>query len=353
MKEVIKLTNIIDAHVHLRTIADKRMPLCTPHTAKFVSGMLPMPNTNPHIYTSEDARKYRQEIELVLKHFELLGTVDIFPTIYLTPQTNVNDLVAGYLAGDVFSCKQYPRGATTNSAEGVSGIKEMFPIYQVMEKYGIPLHVHCEMPMDVDVDIFDSEKFAIQEMLIPILDNFPNLKVSMEHITTKEAAELVSSGIYPNLVATVTPQHLLYDRNKMLRGGLDAHLYCMPILKRKKHMEAIRNAVKNDERGVFLCGTDSAPHFKTDKNECGCAGVYSAPVFVEAYVKAFMEMNVLEKLQAFMSDNFCKFYGYTVPEAMQKTVVVEQVEPWKVPDVYDGIVPLFHGEELNLKARLQ
>lgn len=349
---IIGLENVIDGHVHFRTLADTRLPRCAKYTAQFVSATVPMPNTNPHIFTSDDARRYFADIDKILRYpGNGLENTELLMTLYLTPQTDIDDLIRGYRNGDFFSVKQYPHGATTNSESGVTGIEEMFPLYAVMEEYGIPLHMHCEMPAGVDVDVFDSEAMAIEHMLLPILKRFPKLKAAMEHITTKEAAQLVAGGEYPNLGASVTPQHLLFNRNHMLRGKLDPHLFCMPILKRKEHMLAIRQVVASGHPKFWL-GTDSAPHLKHDKLECGCAGTYSAPVFLEAYTMAFRDMDALQHMQAFASNNFCKFFNYEIPERAHKRVFIEEVEPWVVPEDYEGIVPLFHGQELTLKARL-
>jgi dihydroorotase len=356
MNTIVKLLNIIEGHFHPRTFECGRLPLCMKYSAEFASALLPMPNTGipdvrDHIVNSTLARAYRADLLRAMSDDNM--DADLLLTLYLTPKTDLVDLVDGFERGDFFSGKQYPMGATTGSDEGVSGVEEMFPVYEVMQEYGIPLHMHCEMPTSVDVDVFDSEAIAIDEMLLPVLRRFPELKVTMEHITTKEAVQLVSSDEYPNLAASVTPQHLLYNRNHMLRGKLDQHLFCMPILKRKEHMEAIQDIVASGHKKFYM-GTDSAPHMKEDKYACGCAGTYSAPVFVEAYTMFFQQAGALDKMQGFMSDNFCNFFDYVVPEKMQKTVVVEQVElgSRQIPNEIDGIVPLFHGQSLGLQARV-
>ena len=245
------------------------------------------------------------------------------------------------------ACKLYPAGATTNSDSGLSQIENAYPVFEAMQKHGMPLLIHGEVT-DSDVDIFDREKVFIDRTLRPLVEKFPNLKIVLEHITTADAVEFVNS-CGDNVAATITAHHLLNNRNDMLVGGIRPHLFCLPILKRQTHQLALLKAATSGSTKFFL-GTDSAPHAK-DKKEtaCGCAGCYTAFAAIELYAEAFESMNALDKLEGFAS-----FYGpdfYALPRNESKITLVK--ESWKVPDKLefgdDVVVPYRAGEELIWK----
>lgn len=227
----------------------------------------------------------------------------------------------------------------------MAALQDIFPVLEVMEEIGMPLCVHGEMPAHLDIDPFYSEAKFLEVGLSEILKRFPKLRVSLEHVTTKEACDLVRSGSHENLVATVTPQHLHHDRRDLFRGGLRPYLYCLPILKGEKHRQAIQEAVlSGDPR--FGLGTDSAPHLIADKlKDCGCAGVFSAPVALEAYTEFFAQNGALDMLQAFSSDNMCRFYGVSLPKRM---VTLEYVEGGyvKTQDNHVGPYPFWTDRKM-------
>ncbi|HCP20202.1 MAG TPA: dihydroorotase, partial [Marinobacter hydrocarbonoclasticus] len=264
---------------------------------------------------------------------------------YLTESTTAETIREAKAAG-VVAAKLYPAGATTNSASGVTDIRNIYPVLEAMADCGMLLLVHGEVT-DSDIDIFDREKVFLERVLAPTLAAFPSLRVVLEHITTADSAEFVRSHQGNNLGATLTPQHLMYNRNHMLVGGIRPHLYCLPILKRNKHQEALREVVASGDPRFFL-GTDSAPHAK-DKKEaaCGCAGCYSAYGAIGLYADIFEELGILDKLEAFASFNGADFYG--LPRNTDTVTLIR--EPWTMPEnlplAGGGIVPLKAGETVN------
>jgi dihydroorotase len=266
-------------------------------------------------------------------------------TLYLTESTTAETIREAKAAG-VVAAKLYPAGATTNSASGVTDIRNIYPVLEAMADCGMLLLVHGEVT-DSDIDIFDREKVFLERVLAPTLTAFPSLRVVLEHITTAYSAEFVRNHQGNNLGATLTPQHLMYNRNHMLVGGIRPHLYCLPILKRNKHQEALREVVASGDPRFFL-GTDSAPHAK-DKKEaaCGCAGCYSAYGAIGLYADIFEELGILDKLEAFASFNGADFYG--LPRNTDTVTLVR--EPWTMPEnlplAGGGIVPLKAGETVN------
>lgn len=233
-------------------------------------------------------------------------------TCYLTDSLDINELTAGYEQGVFTAAKLYPANATTNSNHGVSDIPAIYPLFEQMQKIGMPLLIHGEVT-DAAVDIFDREARFIDQVMEPIRRHFPELKIVFEHITTKDAADYVLAG-NRFLGATITPQHLMFNRNHMLVGGIRPHLFCLPILKRSTHQEALRQVVASGSDRFFL-GTDSAPHAKHRKeSSCGCAGVFNAPSALPAYATVFEELNALQHLEAFCSLNGPRFYGLPVNE---------------------------------------
>ena len=265
--------------------------------------------------------------------------------LYLTDKTTP-EMVREAKAAGIVAFKLYPAGATTNSDSGVTNLFNLLPVLEEMAKQGILFLTHGEVT-DADVDIFDREAVFIDKIMKPILNQLPNLKVVFEHITTAEAAKLVcESG--DNVAATVTPQHLMYNRNHLLVGGVRPHFYCLPIIKRESHRQALIRAVTGEKSHKFFLGTDSAPHPKHAKeNACGCAGMFSAMTAIELYAQIFEQAGALDKLEAFASQNGARFYG--LPENTRKMTLIKQAQ--KIPEsVQFGeseVVPMCAGEEIN------
>ena len=270
-------------------------------------------------------------------------------TCYLTDGTDPVDLVAGHRDGVFTAAKLYPAHATTNSQLGVTSIDRIYLVLEAMQRSGIPLLTHGELVRS-DVDIFDREKFFIDEVLVPTLRRFPGLKVVMEHVTTRDGVDMVRA-FKGRVGATITPQHLLYHRNALFEGGLRPHLYCMPVLKRSVHRDALRAAATSGDQSFFL-GTDSAPHLRHLKEAaCGCAGVFSSPIAIQAYLRVFAEENALDRFEAFASLNGPAFYG--LPSNEDKVSYVEKPSPvaecLEVPREGE-IVCLLGGETVEWSA---
>lgn len=335
------LTRPDDWHIHLRDA--QALTLTVPAVARYFGRAIVMPNLLPPVTTAALADEYRQRILSALPsdaHFEPLMT------LYLTDNTSADEICKGHQSGTVTACKLYPAGATTNSDSGVTDIKNLYPVLDAMQKLAMPLLIHGEVTAS-EVDIFDREKTFIDVQLAPLLKDFPELKVVFEHITTAEAAQFVEAG-NPYLAATITPQHLMYERNHMLVGGIKPHLYCLPILKRRQHQEElVRVATQNDNAKFFL-GSDSAPHSTAAKeNACGCAGCYSGHATLELYAEVFEQAGALNKLEAFASHNGPDFYGL----ARNADKIVLKKQSWQAPmEVAFGdslITPLRAGEPLH------
>lgn len=331
-----------DWHLHLRDDAMLRAVL--PPTARAFGRAVVMPNLKPPVTSTALAEAYRARIREALP-----AGADFTPlmTAYLTDRTDPDDLAAGFAAGVLSAVKLYPAGATTNSDHGVTSLTRLDRVLERLAAIGMPLLVHGEVT-DHDVDIFDREARFLEEILDPILHRFPTLKVVVEHATTREAVQLVRSH-GERVGCTITPQHLLVNRNDMLVGGIKPHLYCLPVLKRKDHQVALLEAATSGEAGFFL-GSDSAPHARGAKESaCGCAGCYSAPAALPLYAEAFERAGALEQLETFASLNGPAFYGLPVNEA---TVTLVR-KPWVVPEsvAVDGpaaeIVPFWAGESLR------
>lgn len=329
-----------DWHIHLRdgavlqhTVAD---------AARMFSRAIIMPNLVPPARNVAEAGEYRQRILAAVptsRQFEPLMT------LYLTDQTRAADVQAAKASGFVHAAKLYPAGATTNSDSGVTALERIYPALEAMAEVGMPLLVHGEVTGN-EVDIFDREKRFIDEQLVDLVARFPSLKVVMEHITTADAVQFVESA-RANVGATITPQHLLFNRNHMLVGGIKPHFYCLPILKRSSHQEALLQAATSGNSRFFL-GTDSAPHAQhTKEAACGCAGCYSAFAAIELYATAFEQENALDKLEAFASHFGADFYG--LPRNTDTITLVR--ESWQVPAQLpfgeQQVVPLCAGDTLN------
>ena len=266
-------------------------------------------------------------------------------TLYLTESMTPETIREAKAAG-IVAAKLYPAGATTNSASGVKDIRNIYPVLEAMADCDMLLLVHGEVT-NADIDIFDREKVFLERVLAPTLEAFQNLRMVLEHITTADSAEFVRQHSGDNLGATLTPQHLMYNRNHMLVGGIRPHLYCLPILKRNRHQQALRDAVASGDQRFFL-GTDSAPHAKDRKETaCGCAGCYSAHGAIGLYAGIFEELGILDKLEAFASFNGADFYG--LPRNTDTITLVRK--PWTMPSELPlaggTIVPLNAGETVH------
>jgi dihydroorotase len=296
-----------DWHVHLRD--GDIMQAVLPYTAKSFGRAIVMPNLKPPVTTTVQAAAYRDRIRAALPK----GT-DFTPlmTLYLTDTMNADDLARGYAEGIVTAAKLYPAHATTNSEHGVSDIKKIYPVLEKMQRIGMPLLVHGEAT-DPDIDIFDREAVFIETTLNPLRKHLPGLKIVFEHITTLEAVAYVAlEGQGGKLAATVTPHHLLINRNAIFAGGIRPHYYCLPVAKREKHRVALVKAATSGEPMFFL-GTDTAPHTRAAKEgDCGCAGIFCAPTALELYAHVFDEAGGLQHLEAFASRNGPIFYGLPV-----------------------------------------
>ena len=326
-----------DWHVHLRD--GDMLRKVAPYTARQFARAIIMPNLMPPVTMPEAASAYRERIRQAAgPGFEPLMTC------YLTDQTSPAEIARGFEEKVWIAAKLYPAGATTNSASGVTDIRNIYPTLRRMEEIGMVVCVHGEVS-DPDVDVFDREAVFIERVLEPVTREFRGLRIVLEHITTEDAASFVLGR--DNIAATVTPQHLIINRNALFAGGLRPHAYCLPVAKREKHRLAVRAAATSGAANVFL-GTDSAPHTREAKESgCGCAGIFNAPFALESYATVFDEENALDKLEAFASINGPRFYGLPVNE---DTVTLDRIEV-QVPGEIGGIVPFHAGETLGWKLR--
>ena len=334
-----------DWHLHLRD--GDMLPETVAATARCFQRAIIMPNLVPPVTTAEMALDYKQRI---LSARPTGSSFEPLMTLFLTNQTSAEEVRAAKAAG-VVAAKMYPAGATTNSASAVSQLEALYPTFEVMQEIGMLLLVHGEVT-DAHIDIFDREKAFIDQKLVYITEQFPDLKVVFEHITTGDAAQFVT-GASDNVAATITPQHLILNRNDLLVGGVKPHNYCLPVLKRSTHQQALRDVVKTGSSKFFL-GTDSAPHAKDAKeNACGCAGCYSAWSAVELYAQVFEELDALDKLEGFASHHGADFYGL----ARNKGTITLVKEEWTIPDeiiLPNGkpIVPFYAGKTVNWKVKV-
>ena len=341
----ITLTRPDDWHLHLRDGAALQAVL--PATARQMGRAIIMPNLLPPITTTEQALAYRQRILAALPQGSIFEPL---MTLYLTDKTSAEEIERAVASGKVHAVKLYPAGATTNSDSGVTDLAHCDEAIAAMARLGLPLLMHGEVT-DAEIDIFDREAVFIERVLKPLLERHPDLKVVFEHITTAEAAEFVAQAP-ANVAATITVHHLLFNRNRMLVGGIRPHYYCLPILKRERHRQALLTAATSGSAKFFL-GTDSAPHAQDDKESaCGCAGAYTAPAAIELYAMAFDEAGALEQLEGFASHFGPDFYGQ--PRNADSITLVR--EEWTMPTSFaysDGqrIVPLQAGETLTWKMQ--
>lgn len=328
-----------DWHVHFRD--GDMLAAVVPFTAAQFARAIVMPNLVPPVTTARIASAYRDRILAAVPGSNFTPLM----TCYLTDETEVADLIGGFHDGVFTAAKLYPAHATTNSAAGVSDITKIDHVLEAMAEAGMPLLVHGELPLP-EIDVFDREQAFIDRILLPLINRLPTLKIVLEHVTTRHGVAVVREN-QPRLGATLTPQHLLFNRNALFTGGLRPHMYCLPVLKREEHRLALRKAVTSGEPGFFL-GTDSAPHLRRLKEAaCGCAGVFGAPAALAAYLTVFEEEAALERFEAFASINGPTFYGLRLNEERitlekQPHVICESVKIGTLGHVH----PLFGGERL-------
>lgn len=337
--EKLSITRPDDWHLHVRD--GEALKAVLPHTARQFARAIIMPNLKPPVRTVAEAQAYRDRILAAIpagQNFEPLMT------LYLTDNTSPDDIYAAKEAEFVKAVKYYPAGATTNSDSGVTDIQKCDRVFDAMQEVDMPLLLHGEVT-DKEIDIFDREKCFIEQHLAPLKSRFPNLRVVLEHITTREAVKYVLAT--DNIAATITPQHLLLNRNIMFKGGIQPHYYCLPILKREEHRQSLIQAATSGNPKFFL-GTDSAPHGRDRKEtSCGCAGCFSALHAMELYAEAFESVDALDKLEAFAS-----FHGpdfYQLPRNTETITLTKST--WRIPDSVpfpeSELVPLRAGEEMT------
>ena len=322
-----------DWHVHLRDGA--MLKAVAPYTARQFARAIVMPNLDPPVASVEEAQAYRDLIVAAAGD----GFTPLM-TCYLTDKARPDEIARGFEAGAWLAAKLYPAGATTNSASGVTDVRNIYPTLARMEQIGMVLCVHGES-MDPDVDVFDRESVFINRVLTKLVEDFPRLKIVFEHITTADAVAFVQKE--SRVAATITPHHLVINRNALFAGGLRPHAYCLPVAKREKHRLAIRKAATSGSPKFFL-GTDSAPHAREAKESaCGCAGIFNAPFALESYATVFEAEGKLDKFEAFASEHGPRFYGLPLNKG---TVTLERADS-VVPELIDGVVPFHAGEVLR------
>ncbi|KAG9457160.1 hypothetical protein H6P81_001668 [Aristolochia fimbriata] len=341
-KMELTLTRPDDWHLHLRD--GDLLKAVVSHSANHFGRAIVMPNLKPPITTTAAAISYRQSI---LEALPSNSSFTPLMTLYLTDDTSPEEIKLAKRSGVVFGVKLYPAGATTNSQDGVTDLLgKCFPVLEEMVEQNMPLLVHGEVT-DSEVDIFDREKVFIDTILTPLIQKLPKLKIVMEHITTLDAVKFIESCNEGSVGATVTPQHLILNRNSLFQGGLQPHNYCLPVLKREIHRKAIVSAVTSGSKRFFL-GTDSAPHERKRKEcTCGCAGIYNSSVALSVYAQIFEQAGALDKLEAFTSFNGPDFYG--LPRNSSKITLSKT--SWTVPESYKfasgEIIPMFAGQRLD------
>jgi len=334
----LTITRPDDWHIHLRdgdvlndTVRD---------VSRYMGRAIIMPNLVPPVIDTELALAYQQRI------LDAKPNTSFTPlmTLYLTDNTSAEEIKKAKASGQVYAAKLYPAGATTNSDSGVTSVDKIADAIQAMQEVGMPLLIHGEVTHH-DIDIFDREEVFLKTVLAPIVDKYPNLKIVMEHITTANAVEFVTNA-NENVAATITAHHLMFNRNHMLVGGIKPHFYCLPILKRNIHQQALINAATSGSPKFFL-GTDSAPHAIGQKESaCGCAGSYTAHAALELYAEVFEQAGTLDKLEAFTSFNGPDFYG--LPRNKDTVTLIKK--DWTVPESMQfgqsKVVPIKAGEQM-------
>ncbi|MEW6991587.1 dihydroorotase [Colwelliaceae bacterium 6441] len=339
----LTITRPDDWHVHLRD--GESLKTTVADISRYFGRAIVMPNLVPPVTNAELAAQYHQRImsEKPAEHFQPLMV------LYLTDNTTADDIFQAKESGIVFAAKLYPAGATTNSSSGVTSVDNLSNVLAAMQEVDMPLLIHGEVT-DNDIDIFDREAVFIDTILKPLVDQYPNLKIVLEHITTKNAVDFVLQA-GENVAATITVHHLLFNRNHMLVGGIRPHYFCLPILKRNIHQQALIKAATSGSEKFFL-GTDSAPHPQHAKESaCGCAGSYTAHAAIELYAEAFEAEGALDKLEGFASLHGPKFYNLPVNE---DKITLEK-NSWHVPETLafgkDVVVPIRANEAINWQVK--
>ncbi|HEX6592478.1 MAG TPA: dihydroorotase [Moraxellaceae bacterium] len=344
MTTTLTLTRPDDWHVHLRDGA--ALAHTVPAMARYFGRAIVMPNLVPPARSTDQAQAYRERILAARPQGSAFEPLMV---LYLTDNTAPEEIEKARASGFVHAVKLYPAGATTNSDSGVTSMEKVRPALEKMAEVGLPLLIHGEVTHG-DVDIFDREKVFLDSILAPLVKNLPSLRIVLEHITTADAADFVSAAP-ANVGATITAHHLLFNRNHMLVGGIRPHYFCLPILKRRSHQEALLRAATSGNAKFFL-GTDSAPHAKGAKeNACGCAGSYTAHAAIELYAEAFESVGALDKLEGFAS-----FHGpdfYQLPRHRDTITLVK--EAWTVPESYafgeNVVVPIRAGADIAWRVK--
>jgi dihydroorotase len=329
-----------DWHVHLRD--GEMLKAVVGYTARQFARAIVMPNLTPPVINVAAGQAYRDRIVSAVP-----AGMDFTPLMvfYLTDDADPAEIERGYAEGVFAACKLYPAHATTNSAHGVTDIRKLTGVLETMQRIGMPLLIHGEVT-DRAVDIFDREAVFIEQVLVPLVRDYPGLKIVLEHITTAEAAEFVTeSG--PLIAATITPQHLIINRNAIFDGGIRPHAYCLPVAKRERHRLAVRKAAVSGSPKFFL-GTDSAPHeIGRKESACGCAGIFNAPFALESYAQVFEEEGVLDRLEGFASEHGPNFYGLPLNEGTVTLQREDVIVPEKIVDGQITLVPFHAGETVR------
>jgi dihydroorotase len=340
MTDSITIRRPDDWHVHLRD--GEMLQAVAGFTARQFARAIVMPNLTPPVTTVAQAEAYRDRILAAVPE-----GVDFTPLMvcYLTDAADPAEIERGFASGAFTACKLYPAHATTNSAHGVTDIFKLAPVLETMQRIGMPLLIHGEVT-DRAIDIFDREAVFIETILTPLARDYPGLKIVLEHITTAEAVDFVLAN-GPQLGATITPQHMIINRNAIFDGGIRPHAYCLPVAKREHHRLAVRKAAVSGSPQFFL-GTDSAPH-AVDRKEtsCGCAGIFNAPYAMESYTQVFDEEDALDRLEAFASENGPRFYGLPLNEARVTLERAEVPVPDRIGDGALAVVPFHAGERIG------
>jgi dihydroorotase len=336
----LTITRPDDWHVHLRDGA--ALVNTVSDAARIFARAMVMPNLSSPVVNTDQALSYRESI---LAARPSGSDWQALMTLYLTDNTTVQDITEAKDSGLIYGIKYYPAGATTNSVSGVTRIDRTYKTLERMQEVGMPLQIHGEVT-DPDIDIFDREAVFIDRILTPLTQRFPELKIILEHITTRDAVQFVTDCDSP-VAATITPQHLLFNRNHLLAGGIRPHFYCLPVLKRDIHQKELIQAATSGNAKFFL-GTDSAPHSRTDKESaCGCAGCYSHHAAIELYAEAFLLANAIDKLEGFASHYGADFYG--LPR--NTSTITLHRQPWQLPHSCqlgdEELIPLYAGEQLQ------
>jgi dihydroorotase len=338
----LTLTRPDDWHLHVRD--GDVLQNVVPHTARCFARAIIMPNLKPPVTTVQQALTYRDRI---LASLPKASSFNPLMTLYLTDNTHPTEIRTAVESPHVHAVKYYPAGATTNADSGVTDISHTYSVLEVMEELGLPLLIHGEVT-DPAVDVFDREAVFIETVLIPLLQRYPKLRVVLEHITTQQAVAFIQAT-QDNIAATITAHHLLMNRNAMFQGGIRPHHYCLPVLKRELHRQALVKAATSGNPKFFL-GTDSAPHAQSAKESaCGCAGIYTAYTAIELYAEAFEQAGALDKLEGFSSFFGADFYG--LPR--NKDTITLSKQEWTIPQTLafadETLIPLRAGESVSWK----